>query len=308
MKSPAQTTCQFLLCSFIAIIALTAAACKKEEPAQPSPVWQNTFTPRLENNNQRDTVYDDENITFSTSNTPSDRYIWSWGDGSKSDTTQTHYAIHRFKRIGMNIVKLRVERGNTYGEKTDSIWVKHHNISLCGFRIDSDDSLYVQNTSHFVANINTENCQSNCSFGYQWDFGDGSMGTGYHTTHSYSNTGSFLVKVRITRCGGPDMMIQKRIVVSGSSATTAYKCLCISPRGGNPFLDTIQVQNLPYNPIKVEGGVLRRSGTANRYFGEYNCNLNGCETYTLDVFNALDSIQYKVAKSWVEYTCSGRKL
>ncbi|WP_373552863.1 hypothetical protein [Haliscomenobacter sp.] len=47
----------------------------------------------------------------------------------------------------------------------------------------------MQNTSHFVANINTENCQSNCSFGYQWDFGDGSMGMGYHTTHSYSNTG-----------------------------------------------------------------------------------------------------------------------
>lgn len=308
MKSSIQTTRLVLLRAWITLIVLMDTACKKEEP-QPYPEWKKTFTPRLENNNRRDTVFDDENITFSTDTTPSDRYIWSWGDGSKIDTTQTIYAIHQFKRIGMNIVKLRVERGNTYGEKTDSIWVKHRVIPLCEFRIDSDDSLYVQNTSHFVANINTGNCQTDCSFDYQWDFGDGSMGTGYHTTHSYNNTGSFLVKVRITRCGGNDITVQKRVVVVGSTVTDAYKCVCSFNQGGNVFQDTISVQNLPHSPIKVEGRILRRSGINNRYIGTYNCNPGGCETYILDVFNNLDSIQYKVTRSLVEdYTCSGRKL
>ncbi|MDX2134525.1 MAG: PKD domain-containing protein [Saprospiraceae bacterium] len=300
-------------CVVIAIIALIFSFCKREEdiqPAPPSPTWQNTFTPILENNYQRDTVYDDEYITFSTSNTPSDRYIWSWGDGSKSDTTQTNYAFHQYSRIGMNIIKLRVERGNTYGEKTDSIWVIHRYIPPCGFRIDSYDSLYVQDTSHFVANISTADCQSTCNFGYQWDFGDGSSGTGYHTTHSYNNTGNFLVKVRITRCGGSDTIVQKQIVVGGDSATDAYKCLCVYTMGGNSFSDTIHVQNLPYNPIKVEGRILHRSGNANHYFGDHNCNPNGCETYILDVFNNLDSIQYKalVAIPWGAYTCSGKRL
>ncbi len=292
-------------------IALLFSFCKKEEPVQAVPpvsTWQNTFTPTLENNNQRDTVFDDENITFSTGNTPSDRYIWSWGDGSKSDTTQTIYAIHQFKRIGMNIVKLRVERGNTYGEKTDSIWVKHKYIPSCGFRIDCDDSLYVQNSSHFVANISTANCQSTCNFTYQWDYGDGSTGTGYHSTHSYSNVGSFLVKVRITRCNGSDTIIQKPIVVTGSSAKTPYKCRCIHAMSGSSFADTIRVQNLPYNPIKVQGRILRRSGNANHYYGDYNCSPSGCETYTLDAYDNLDSIRYKVVIPWVEYTCSGRRL
>ncbi|MBK7427297.1 MAG: PKD domain-containing protein [Saprospiraceae bacterium] len=169
------------------ITTLTFTSCKKDENVPPPPVWHNTFTPPLENNNQRDSVYDDENITFSTHNPASGIYIWSWGDGSKNDTTETIYAIHRFQRLGLNIVKLRVERGNTYGENTDSIWVFHRDIPPCGFRIDGQDSLYIQHASQFVANINTPDCNSTCSFEYQWDFGDGNTGTGYSISHIYAD-------------------------------------------------------------------------------------------------------------------------
>jgi hypothetical protein len=309
MSSFYQKNCTIIYNGIIVLIAVVFSFCAKEQPTHPFTAWQNTFTPYLENNNQRDTVFDDENITFSTDNTPSDRYIWSWGDGSKNDTTQTIYAIHQFKRIGLNIVTLRVERGKTYGEKSLSIYVKHHNVPNCGFRIDCDDSLYVQNVSHFVANINTPNCQSTCSFDYQWDFGDGSTGVGYHTTHSFDKTGTYLVKVKISRCSGPDTMLQKQIFVSGSSNTVLYNCKCINIAGGNSFLDTIPIQNLPYNPIKVDGRVLRRSGNANHYYGEYNCNPNGCDSYILDAFNNLDSIHYRIKlPPFVEYTCSGRRL
>lgn len=293
----------------VLVVALVFSYCTKENHTPLLPDWQNTFTPVLENNNQRDTVFDDEYITFSTHNISADRFIWSWGDGSKNDTTQTIYAIHQFSRIGMNIVKLRVELGNTYGEKTDSIWVKHRNTPYCGFRIDSDDSLYVQYTAHFVANINTPDCQSACSFAYFWNFGDGSTGEGYHTTHSFSDNGVYVVKVRITRCEGPDTTVQKTIVVSGGSNIAEYQCLCIYAAGGSSFLDTIRTENLPYNPIKVDGRVLRRSGNANHYFGEYNCNPSGCETYLLDAFDNLDSIHYTIKlPPFIEYSCSGRRL
>lgn len=292
-------------------IAIIFTFCKKEEVPpddMPAPVWKNTFTPYLENNNQRDTVYDDENITFSTTNTPSDRYIWMWGDGTKTDTTQTIYAIHQFRRTGLNIIKLRVERGNEYGENTDSIWVLHHHIPHCGFRIDCNDSLYVHDLSHFVANINTANCQSSCNFDYQWDFGDGSTGAGYHTTHSYATTGGFMVTVRIKRCEGADTIIQKQVMVTGDLTAFSYRCQCNSADGFHPFLDTIMVQNLPYNPIKADGRILRRSGSAPHYYGEDNCNLNGCDTYTLDVYDNLDSIRYQVKIPWVAYTCLGRRM
>lgn len=291
------------------LVALVFSFCTKENHAPPVSDWQNTFTPILENNNQRDTVFDDEYITFSTHSISADRFIWSWGDGSKNDTTQTIYAIHRFSRIGMNIVKLRVELGNTYGEKTHSIWVEHRNTPFCGFRIDSDDSLYLQHTAHFVANINTPDCQSTCDFNYFWDFGDGGTGEGYHTTHSFSDNGVYVVKVRITRCEAPDATLQKTIVVSGGSNITEYQCLCIYAAGGSSFLDTIRTENLPYNPIKVDGRVLRRSGNANHYVGEYNCNPNGCETYLLDAFDNLDSIHYTIKlPPFIEYSCSGRRL
>jgi len=294
----------------ISIVVLLSASCHKEPIKTPDPIpkWENTFTPYLENNNQRDTVYDDENITISTNNTPSDRYIWSWGDGSKSDTTQTIYAVHQFKKLGLNIIKLRVERGYTYGEKSDSVWVKHHYVPFCQFRIDSDDSLYVEHESHFVANISSVNCQSTCGFTYLWDFGDGEKGNGYHTKHSYAKTGSYLVSALISRCSGPDTIIQKQIVVSGSNQILRYKCLCVPSSGVNPFSDNIEVQNLPYNPIKVNGQVLRRSGKGNRYIGDFNCNPNRCDTYLLDVFDNLDSIQMKVNIPYVEYTCRGRRF
>ncbi len=283
--------------------------CAKEKVIPPTNKWQNTLTPRLENNNQRDTVFDDEDITFSTSDISADRYIWSWGDGSKNDTTQTIYAIHQFKRIGMNIVKLRVERDNTYGEKTTSIWVKHRTIIPCGFRIDCSDSLYVQNTSHFVANINTPNCQSNCNFEYYWDFGDNSTGIGYHTTHNYKLGGVYLVTLRVTRCSGSDITIQKPVVVSGISDIVGYKCQCKDIAGTNTFGDTINTQNIPFNPIKVDGRVLQRNGNSNRYTGEYDCDPNGCDTYILEVFNNMDSIDYLVIlPPFVQYRCSGRRI
>jgi hypothetical protein len=87
-----------------------------------------------------------------------------------------------------------------------------------------------------------------------------------------------------------------------------YKCLCVPTSGVNPFLDTIQLQNLPYNPIKVEGRVLRRGGTGNHYNADYNCNPNGCDSYTLDAYNGLDSVQYKVEIPWNGYICRGRRL
>jgi hypothetical protein len=278
-----------------------------KEPSPPQ--WQNTFTPTLVNNNQRDTVYDDEYITFSTDNKPSDRYIWSWSDGSQNDTTQTIYITHQFKQIGLNIVRLRVERGNTYGENIDSIYVLHHDIPHCGFRIDCDDSLYVQNVSHFVANVSTPDCQSTCNFSYHWDFGDGSIGTGYHTTHSFDNIGTYMIKLRVERCNGPDTVVQKQITVSGSSDVTSYKCHCFYMSNGSSFLDTVHTQNLPHNPIKVDGRVLRRSGNANHYLGEYNCNPNGCEVYIIDAFNNLDSIYY-ITKipPFIEFACSGLRL
>lgn len=295
---------------FIAVLMVFCMfACKKETTTPPA-TWEKTFTPYLENNNQRDTVYDDENITFSTDQTPSDRYIWSWGDGSKNDTTQTIYAIHQFRRIGLNIITLRVERGNTYGENTDSVWVIHHAIPPCGFRIDSNDSLYVSNTAHFVANIATPDCQSTCDFAYLWDFGDGKTGTGYHTTHTYDFTGTYTVKVNITRCGSADTTAQKTVVVGGSTEKVFYQCQCATDSGTNAFVDTIEVQNLPNNPIKVDDRVLQRLSGSNRYYGEFNCNPSGCDTYMLDVFENQDSVQYryKTLFSFYGINCSGKRL
>lgn len=290
-------------------LSLVFSFCKKDD-ANPADEWQNTFTPKLEKNTKRDTIFDDEFIIFNTDTIPSDRYIWTWGDGSKSDTTLTPRARHQFKRLGLNIFKLRVERGKTYGEKTDSIWVKPLLIPLCYFRIDSEDFLYVQDTSHFVANINSSDCQSTCSFEYFWDFGDNSTGTGYHTTHVYNKTGNYLLTVRITRCNGPEIILQKPIVVTGGSNPIAYKCSCKNLLNTlPPFMDTILTQNLPNTPIRVEGRILRRIDNGNHYAWDYNCNPSGCETYELDTFNNLDSIQYKVSIPHIlRLSCSGRRL
>lgn len=298
-------------CVSLTILTIVFAFCKSDQSeilVAPPAIWRNTFTPILGMINNRDTVYDDEYVSFHTDFATSDRYIWSWGDGTKTDTTKEFYCSHLFKGEGYKTVQVRIERGLTYGENKFKLWVKHRNTPSCGFRLVSDDSLYVENPSPFLAIVNTSPCLINCGFAYYWDFGDGNIGSGYNPKVSYSKPGEYLVQVRISRCEAADTVLQKKVVVVGNAPITPYACSCLSINNSTIFLDTIDIQNLPHNPIKVDGRVLRRNGESHRYYGEFNCIPNQCDTYTLDVSDNLDSVQYKVTLPYVLYNCVGKRL
>jgi hypothetical protein len=74
----------------------------------------------------------------------------------------------------------------------------------------------------FTKNGNTvsfQNSSANAA-GYQWYFGDGNTSTQKNPTHTYSNQGSFQVKLVAKRCEDADTAIQQVAVGSAAVATT----------------------------------------------------------------------------------------
>jgi PKD repeat protein len=57
---------------------------------------------------------------------------------------------------------------------------------------------------------------------FKWDFGDGTTGTGPMVTHTYSSSGSFMVKLTITDAGGANF--------------TSTHTLVVGSQGGSPLL------------------------------------------------------------------------
>jgi PKD repeat protein len=78
-------------------------------------------------------------------------------------------------------------------------------------------------------------CGTACS--YDWDFGDGSTGTGRFTTHAFQNDGSFFVTLTVTAPSGTFRSTARTVVVSAAVAPTAD--FIFSP--GNPQIgDTVR--------------------------------------------------------------------
>ena len=129
-----------------------------------------------------------ENIFFtdlSVSASSINSWEWEFGDGNN---TFVQNPIHQYNNIGTYTVKLVVGEGNC----RDTI-IKDNLIEI------------IEPSSYFVSRNNCDNPLElqfdNYSIGadeIEWDFGDGNVSTDFNPVHIYSDTGTFIVSLRVT--------------------------------------------------------------------------------------------------------------
>lgn len=120
------------------------------------------------------------------------RFEWDFGDGMRSTGSSV---VHQFANPGVYKVKLKVfdDSGTLTGVAEDEliVTVNARPIAKAGENVITTESL-----------VKFDGSRSLDSDGqivtYDWDFGDGSTGTGAITEHIYRNTGTYTVSLKVT--------------------------------------------------------------------------------------------------------------
>jgi len=67
---------------------------------------------------------------------------------------------------------------------------------------------------------------------FQWDFGDGTTGTGQTTSHAYANTGTFTVLLTVTDDAGRTAVATQSVTVGNGNPTADFTFNPSAPRTG----------------------------------------------------------------------------
>ena len=138
-----------------------------------------------------------------------ERYEWTFGDGT---TAAGESASHAFDSAGTYTVTLTVSDdagGSDSVSKT--IGVGTSNESPSASFTTSPSTSAIDETVSFDASGSTDSDGS--IERYEWDFGDGTTGTGRTVTHSFESTGDYTVSLTVTDDAGATDTVAKSITV-----------------------------------------------------------------------------------------------
>jgi PKD repeat protein len=124
------------------------------------------------------TVSSGENVT----------YEWAFGDGGGDTGAQVS---HQYAAVGMYTAV--VTATNSAGQATASTLVEVVDIPISGLSAENSSPTPLGLATQFTATVSGG---SNVS--YEWDFGDGEVGSGAEASHEYANAGTYTATVTAT--------------------------------------------------------------------------------------------------------------
>ena len=135
-------------------------------------------------------------------------YAWDFGDGS---TANADKAVHDYSGAGTYQVSLTVtDNSGATASSTKAVSVAARNIAPTASFTTSAADL----TISFDASTSKD--QDGAIASYEWEFGDGTTGTGVKPSHPYAQGGTYQVKLTVTDN-------------AGATATTAQSLTVIAP-------------------------------------------------------------------------------
>lgn len=139
-------------------------------------------------------------------------YKWNWGDGSPTSTGVT--ASHPYSAQGNYTITLIVtdDDGET-GSTTREVFADMPNVAPVANFVASVNGLQAA----VDANASTDSDGSIAS--YEWNFGDGTSGTGAVANHSYTSGGAKTITLKVTDN-------------EGASTTTSQQVTTVAPNQG----------------------------------------------------------------------------
>jgi len=143
------------------------------------------------------TVNEDTLVTFdasaSSDNLGIANYIWTFTDAGVLKTLEGKNPTYTFQTPGIYTVTLKAtDAASNYA--TDTVTITVVDVTKPSANAGSDRTVNVGATVSFDASASSDNVGI---VSYQWDFGDGTTGTGKTTTHTYANPGTYTVTLTV---------------------------------------------------------------------------------------------------------------
>jgi PKD repeat protein len=189
---------------WLLMIVFSVAACKKEETTPtvttpPTPPVASFGFPNTGLNAPCDVVF--TNITTGESVT----YQWDFGDGGASaEKTPTH----RYNTVGTYTVKLTASNTGGSSSATKLITIGAQTAPIANFSFPNTPNI----AGTAVVFTNTT-IGSSCT--YLWAFGDGTNSTEANPSHTFTNAGTYYVRMTATNNGGTNF-VEKTVEIQAA--------------------------------------------------------------------------------------------
>ncbi len=146
------------------------------------------------------TYYTNEDIEFLNCSQNSTYYQWNFGD---SYTSYFINPIHSYNTSGTYDITLKSIGDGLEHEITKQLTIEAISPISC---------FSIQDNTHYLdESVNFSNC-SQYAESYEWDFGDGTTSTEEEPLHSYSETGTYTVKLKCFGAGFEDETTETVII------------------------------------------------------------------------------------------------
>lgn len=157
-------------------------------------------------------------------------YAWNFGDGTSGSGLVTS---HSFRTAGTFPVTLTVtDSRGAATQVTQSVVVAPPSPPTASFTV-SPTPAPANADVFFDASASRPTGPGRSIVSYNWNFGDGSTGSGVTTTHRYAGNGSYIITLTVTDDAGAMTQSTQTLVV-GSAASNAQGKLTATPSTGKP--------------------------------------------------------------------------
>jgi len=184
-----------------------------------------TVAPAAPNDNEQ--ALFDASASTSTTGTIV-QWLWNFGDGS---TASGEIVPHTFRSAGTFAVTLTViDSIGASNSITQNVTVGQGALPTASFVVSPTSPVIGQQ-------INFNASQSRPAPGrtirsFQWDFGDGTTGSGQTTSHAYANNGTFTVLLTVTDDAGRTAVATQSVTVGNGNPTADFTFNPSAPRSG----------------------------------------------------------------------------
>lgn len=218
-------------------------------------------------------------------------YTWDFGDGTTG--TGVAPAAHTYYN-GVYIVKLTVtDYFGNIGVDYETITVGSAEAPTAVINVTPSNTGIAPFTVYFDASQSSvagggEGCGSCSIISYDWDFGDGSSGTGMTTSHTYTTAGTYIVILTVTDSNNNVAYDSETITVQESgipSSITLKADPSTVSAGGGTSLITATVKDAGGNPVP-DGTTVNFSATTGSLSVSSPATAGGIATTILTLSNS----------------------
>ncbi len=183
-------------------------------------------------------------------------YYWDFGDPQDPAPATGMTVSHNYVHPGTYLVKLTVtdDKGKMNYEKI-AITVTNP-PPVASFSMDNDAPVTGDDVSFTAAGSYDAN---GTIVSYDWDFGDGSTGTGVETTHTYSDIGYYIVILTVTDNDGATTVVRHAVDVHEDTGSS-----CSGGHCGGPDIPLAVITGLPSCSGGKTGVAVELDGSASR--------------------------------------------